>query len=112
MTLLEIQAIRALPDEYVVEGVRAVRCDKVVVVACPGKPALIYDPEIKEWRLMNGPRVTEFDLVMWEQVRAQSEALKTSNAPLAVKTGKLSKSEAEAMGLPCEPKGDVGKLFD
>lgn len=88
MTLLEIQAIRALPEEYVKEGVRAVRCDKVVVVACPGKPAIIYDPETKGWRAMD------------------------TGFLIPEKVGKLTRTEAEAMGLPCEPKGDVGKLFE
>lgn len=70
------------------EGVRAVRCEQYVVVACPTLPALIYDPGTKEWRTMEGA------------------------IPIAEKVGKLARSEAEAMGLSCEPKGDVGKLFD
>lgn len=53
MTLLEIQAIRALPEEYVVEGVRAVRSENYLVAACPNLPAIIYDPTTKEWLVMN-----------------------------------------------------------
>lgn len=95
MTLLEIQAIRALPEEYVKEGVRAVCCEHYIVAACPYLPALFYSQSTREWCVMDtgkpiaeamglpvdsraSPRLTEFDAVMWEQARIAREGqLKT-----------------------------------
>ena len=55
MTLLEIQAIRALPEEYVIKGMRVVRHGPDMFAHAPGKPSLAYYPETKEWYdLMTG----------------------------------------------------------
>ena len=58
MTKLELEAIRALPESMIVDGVVLCEFNGKVVLAERNSIPLMYDPATKEWVKFNPDRLT------------------------------------------------------